>query len=179
MVDLTQLIAAITGKVELVYEGEEEGTLKVARHLIGEACQAVFDRHFPDAIREGSEDGGGGARRKGGKGKGQAVPEEPKLKSDRYKPVLDWFAAGNRLELSDDMPDARYIAALEAVPGLGPLVDEFLAERKRPVHPRASRAAAMELILEGLHQHSLLAKEDVDRKISYSDMLGLMLEGLK
>jgi hypothetical protein len=37
----------------------------------------------------------------------------------------------------------------------------------------------MELILEGLHQHSLLAKEDAGRKSSYSDMLGVMLEGLK
>jgi len=41
------------------------------------------------------------------------------------------------------------------------------------------RASVMELILEGLHQHSLLAKEDVARKASYSDMLGVMLEGLK
>ena len=63
--------------------------------------------------------------------------------------------------------------------GIRMLVDEFLGDRKRGPHSRAMRSAAMELILEGLHQHSLLAKEDVDRKVSYSDMLGLMLEGLK
>ena len=37
----------------------------------------------------------------------------------------------------------------------------------------------MELILEGLHQHSMLAKEDLATRTSYSDMLGVMLEGLK
>lgn len=101
------------------------------------------------------------------------------MKSDRYKPILDWFAAGNRLEISDDMPDGAYCAALEKVPGLEALAEEALASRRRLPHYRALRASIMELILEGLHQHSLLAKEDVDRKVSYSDMLGVMLEGLQ
>jgi magnesium chelatase subunit I len=153
IVDLAQLIPAVTGKVELVYEGEQEGALQVARHLIGTACRAVFDRYFPDAIREGSE---------------------PKLKNDRYKPVLDWFAGGKRIEVSDEMDDEAYCAAIEQIPGLRPLADEFL-----PAKPRAVRAAVMELILEGLHQHSLLAKEDAATGASYSDMLGLMLEGMK
>ncbi len=169
IIDLAQVVPAITGKVELVYEGEQEGTLQVARHLIGTACQTVFDRHFPDAMQEGSEP----------KMKGQSRGEhkfqsEPKLKSDRYKPILDWFSSGNRLELSDEMSDMEYFKVLEGIPGLKSLADGFLSSRNRAV-----RAAAMELILEGLHQHSLLAKEDVDRKVSYSDMLGVMLEGLK
>jgi magnesium chelatase subunit I len=172
VIDLSQIVPAITGKVELVYEGEQEGTLTVARHLIGAACQAAFDRRFPDAIREGSEP----AKGKGeGRSKGEGKPRsEPKLKSDRYKPVLDWFSSGNRLEISDEMPEREYCEALEAIPGLTALADEFLASPHRAV-----RASVMELILEGLHQHSLLAKEDVDRKVSYTDMLGVMLEGLK
>ena len=153
VVDLTQVAPAITGKVELVYEGEQEGAMKVARHLIGTACRSVFDRYFPDVIKEGSE---------------------PLLKSDRYKPVLDWFAAGARIDLSDDMLDKEYAESLEKVPGLGPVVDEFLPQ-KTP----ATRAAAMELVLEGLHQHSLLAKEELATGSSYSDMLGIMLEGLR
>jgi magnesium chelatase subunit I len=153
LVDLGQLVPAITGKVELVYEGEQEGALKVARHLIGTSCRSLFDRHFPDAIKDG---------------------DEPRPKSRRYKPVLDWFAAGNRLELSDEMDDQSYRLALEGVPGLGALADEFL-----PSDSPLIRAAVMELVLEGLHQHSLVAKEDLASGASYSDMLGLMLEGLK
>jgi len=53
-------------------------------------------------------------------------------------------------------------------------VNEYLPQKSRP-----ARAAALELVLEGLHQHSLLAKEDVAARSSYSDMLGVMLEGLK
>ncbi|HLU50102.1 MAG TPA: magnesium chelatase, partial [Planctomycetota bacterium] len=152
VVDLGQIVPAITGKVELVYEGEQEGAIRVARHLIGKACAAVFDRYFPDVIKEGSE---------------------PKLENDRYKPVLDWFAKGNRLELSDDSSDAQHRKALAAVPGLAKLAEEFL-----PSESQAEHAVAMELILEGLHQHSLLAKEDLIRGASYSDMLGVMLEEL-
>jgi magnesium chelatase subunit I len=143
----------VTGKVELVYEGEQEGAIKVARHLIGNACRAVFDRYFPDVIKEGSE---------------------PKLKTDRYKPILDWFAAGERLDLSDDMSDKDYVDALDGVPGLKAVVAEFL-----PQDVPVARAAAMELVLEGLHQHSLVAKEELSTGASYSDMLGIMLEGLK
>lgn len=153
LVDLAAVLPAITGKVELVYEGEQEGAIQVARHLVGTACCNVFDRHFPDAIREGSDS---------------------KLKNDRYKPTLDWFAKGNRLEISDDLDDEAYCTALDKVPGLGDLVKEFLPSKSLLV-----RAAAMELVLEGLHQHSLLAKEDVMSGAAYSDMLGVMLEGLK
>ncbi len=152
LVDLAQLAPAITGKVELVYEGEQEGATKVSRHLIGTACRVVFDRYFPDVIKEGSE---------------------PDTKSDRYKPVLDWFSA-NQLELSDDMDSTTYRAALESVPGLADLAREFL-----PSDDPLVLATTMELVLEGLHQHSLLAKEEAETGVAYSDMLGIMLEGLQ
>ena len=152
LVDLSQVVPAVTGKVELVYEGEQEGSTAVSRHLIGNASRAVFDRYFPDVIKEGSE---------------------PQLKSDRYKPVLDWFTK-NDLDLSDRMDDAAYKESLGGVPGLRELAQEFL-----PSEDDLLTAVAMELILEGLHQHSLLAKEDAATGVSYSDMLGIMLEGLK
>ena len=55
VVDCYQLVPAITGKVELVYEGEQEGPGKVARQLIGSACRATFDSLFPSAI-DGDDD---------------------------------------------------------------------------------------------------------------------------
>ncbi len=185
VVDLTQLIPAITGKVELVFEGEQEGTLKVARHLVGTACRTVFDRRFPDVMREGSEverprgrKGSGGrgapARPASKRAEEETAETPPEPRNDRYKPILDWFAGGKKLELSDDLDDEAYCKALEAVPGLSVIAGEFL-----PARSRAERAAVMELVLEGLHQHSLLAKEDVASRASYSDMLGVMLEGMK
>lgn len=151
MVDLGLLTPAITGKVELVYEGEQEGTTQVARRLVGNASQMVFDQLFPDVIKEGGDGG-----------------------SDRYKPVLDWFAEGQRLDLSDRQSDEEYREALEAIPGLSALVDEAL-----PGQDPDDRAAAMELVLEGLHLHSLVAKQDLATGASYTDMLGIMMEGLR
>jgi len=161
LIDLAQVLPGITGKVELVYEGEQEGATKVARHLIGLACRRVFDRLFPDVIEEGSEI-------RTGKGM------QPRHQSDCYKPILDWFAAGKRLEVSDDSDDDAYRAALEKVPGLAAIVAERLPDELPVVRP-----AAMELVLEGLHQHSLLAKQDVASGASYSDMLGILLEDMK
>ncbi|MBN1441607.1 MAG: magnesium chelatase [Planctomycetes bacterium] len=161
LVDLTQILPGVTGKVELVYEGEQEGAARVARHLIGKACAKVFDSRFPDVMKEGSEPD-------------EEAAAEKRIDRDRYRPVLRWFAAGHRVDISDEMDDASYCSALESVPGLARLADQFL-----PSTSREGRAAAMELILEGLHQHSLLAKEDIAAGSSYSDMLGIMMEGLR
>ncbi|MGE3166053.1 MAG: sigma 54-interacting transcriptional regulator [Planctomycetota bacterium] len=162
LVDLGQLVPAVTGKIELVYEGEQEGTTKVARHLIASACRAAFDRAFPDAMSDDP------------KPPAKSLARPPQKTGEVYKPILDWFAAGNRLEISDRSPDEAYLNTLEMVPGLAELGREFC-----PQDFEQAPGAVMELILEGLHQHSLLAKEDVATGTSYSDMLGIMLEGLR
>ena len=46
--DLHTAVTAITGKVELVYEGEQQGAAIVARKIIGEAVKETFHRWFPD-----------------------------------------------------------------------------------------------------------------------------------
>jgi magnesium chelatase subunit I len=37
---------------------------------------------------------------------------------------------------------------------------------------------AMEFVLEGLHQNSLVAREELDAKVSYRDMLRQMFESM-
>ena len=156
LVDLDQLSTAILGKIELVYEGEQEGAVQVARHLIGQACQKVFDAHFPDVVEEGASDA------------------EGKVKADRYRPILDHFNGGHRVELSDSQSDEDYLATLSAVPGLDKVAREFLPEAFA-----VAPGAAMELVLEGLHQHSMVAKEDVQRGAAYTDMMGLLMKGMR
>src|SRR5690606_23454544 len=46
--DLSSIISSITGKVELVYEGEQEGPGIVAQNLIGKAIRTQFIQYFPD-----------------------------------------------------------------------------------------------------------------------------------
>ncbi|TVR42669.1 MAG: magnesium chelatase [Planctomycetota bacterium] len=153
IVDTLQLVPAITGKVELVYEGEQEGSVKVARHLIGESLKAAFDRRFPAPLEH----------RRG------AADEE----HGPYSPILRWFAEGRSLELSDHSDERGHELALHAVDGLGALVAQY--------HPDVDPVSAvelMELAIEGLAQYSLLAKEDSAYGAQYVDMLSNMMQDI-
>jgi magnesium chelatase subunit I len=154
LADLQGAISAISGKVELVFEGEQEGPLSVARHLIGRGVKAVFARRFPDAYKTRGKDASTNAA---------------------YRPVVDWFAAGKTVEVSDEMPADQFHAALREVSGL-----EALAKAHLGAATPRSLGPAMEFVLEGLHQHSILSRERVDLgQISYGDMLKSMFSGAR
>jgi magnesium chelatase subunit I len=161
--DLQQAVSAVSGKVELVLEGEQEGTLNVARALLGRGVKALFAERFPDAYKP---------RRPRSSAAQQAESEA--MATSEYRPILEWFSSGNHLEISDDMPQAEYARRLGAVKGLAPVATKFLAPRS----PEEA-AVAMELVLEGLHQHSMLSRERVDGSgTAYKDLLKSMLSGL-
>lgn len=46
--DLVGIIPSITGKVELVYEGEQEGPYQVAMNLVDKAIRSQFVQYFPN-----------------------------------------------------------------------------------------------------------------------------------
>ncbi len=153
LADLHGAVSAIGGKIELVFEGEQEGAVNVARHLIGRGVKALFGRKFPDAHKT--------------KGKESAA-------NPVYKPVLDWFAAGNTVEISDETPAREYHAALAKVTGL-----EALAHKHLKVSTPDELGPAMEFVLEGLHQHSVLSRERVDLgRVAFKDVLKSMFSGL-
>jgi magnesium chelatase subunit I len=107
----------------------------------------TFSRHFPD-------------------------PEQQKKQERKsiYKPVLDWFADGNCLELTDYMSQKDYEQKLDQVTGLADIV-----ESKPETKDRAIKYVLMDFVIEALHQYSMVGKEDLDDSRSYSDMLGSML----
>ena len=146
--DLQMLLPAITGKVEMVYEGEQQGAEVVARRLIGQAVRKDFDRRFPEV---GKELGSGGDDDKG-----------------PYAPIVRWFAEGNAVTLSDEQPFAEYEAEMRKVPGLPEIAARFGRTREE-------RALAGETVLEGLHQHLKLARNDLDSQVSYKEMVKFQL----
>ncbi len=167
--DLPATLPAITGKVEMVYEGEQQGAEVVAKKLIGTAVKKLFDAKFPppDSGRpterrrielEETADENPQPRR-------GRVPAPEKI-HPLYEPIVEWFAAGNKVTLSDENPFPRHLAALESVPGLRKAVEEHFA----PASPE-ELAIGMELVLEGLTQHLKIAREDLDSKVSYMEML--------
>ncbi|HVZ42108.1 MAG TPA: sigma 54-interacting transcriptional regulator [Candidatus Kapabacteria bacterium] len=152
IVDLQQALPGITGKVELVFEGEQEGPAKVARLLINKGVREVFALYFPNPSER--------PRRSGGEG-GQ--------KNDPYARILKWFGEGNTIELEDTMSFDEYINELYRVPGLSELAIQYM--KVDPANLR-ELATAMEFLLDGLHQYSKVAKEEVVARVSYKDMLG-------
>ena len=152
--DLLQALTAVTGKIELVYEGEQQGVLTVARHVCGRAIKVVFDQHFPDAYTSDTEEASFGP----------------------YKDVIAFFAAGQTIEVSDTMSDREYGQALRAVTSL-----EQIANKYMPGHAKNpdELLPVMELVLEGLHQSRVLAKDELETGGVFRDMLGSMLDGLE
>lgn len=146
--DLQMLLPAITGKVEMVYEGEQQGAEVVARRLIGQAIRKAFDGRFPEV---GKEVGSGGEDDRG-----------------PYAKAVRWFSEGNAVTLSDEQPFAEYEAELFKVPGLKELVAKSAGSREE-------RALAAEMVLEGLHQHLKLARQDMDSQVSYKEMVKFQL----
>jgi len=167
--DLPATLPAITGKVEMVYEGEQQGAEVVAKKLIGTAVKKLFDSKFPapdsgrptERRRQESEDD----EETGPMRRSRLAPSPEKV-HPLYEPIVSWFAAGNRITLSDETPFAEHLQMLECVPGLKKAVEEHFS----PASPE-ELAIGMELVLEGLTQHLKIAREDLDSKISYTEML--------
>ena len=150
--DLQSIEPAVTGKVELVYEGEQEGAASVARALIGKATSTIVKTVLPD-------------------------PADKETGRAAYGDILRWFSRGNRLVLDAEMPQPAYEKALDSVDGLRTLV----ADHTRPGTDAPSAAATfsvMELALEVLHQHSLLGKDALVDGSTYSDLVGSVLSNL-
>ena len=97
--DFWGVIPAITGKVELVYEGEQEGPYAVAIKLIGEAIKEVFAAIYPD-------------------------PTKLKGERDPYGIIRSWFGGGNTLSLLNEAPEADFRQRLAGVAGLERLAGE-------------------------------------------------------
>jgi len=148
--DLQMLLPAITGKVEMVYEGEQQGAEVVAKKLIGEAVKQRFADRFPQvdrALGSGGEDDVG-----------------------PYSELVAWFKAGGTVTISDQQPFADYLAELEQVPGLLDLARAH-SEGSAP----QQLAFAAELILDGLVQQLKLAREDLDSQVSYKQLVKFQL----
>ncbi len=167
--DLPACLPAITGKVEMVYEGEQQGAEVVAKKLIATAVKKLFDAKFP------APDAGRPSQRKREEPddlleeattrRGRSAPAPEKI-HPLYEPIAEWFANGGKVTVSDDTPFSEHLASLDAVPGLRKAVEERFA----PASPE-ELAVGMELVLEGLTSHLKIAREDLDSRVSYAEML--------
>ncbi len=152
--DVYAIVPSLTGKIELVYEGEQEGPILVARTLIGKAIDAIFAEHFP-VPRKGKPD-----------------PDKPEQENP-YEAVTDFFSGGRQLTISDEMSHDDYRQTLYSLPGLSAIV-----ERYWPTDDERELLLRMELVLEGLFHNNVIARADDDMAVTYGDLFSDMLKGM-
>ena len=146
VIDFIGVIPAITGKVELVYEGEQEGPGIVAQNLVGKALRTQFVNFFPD-------------------------PDKFRKQKEKspYKKISNWFGDGNTVDLLHDMPQTEFEKQINAIPGLRELVKEF-----HPKQDSAATLFLMEFALHGLAEYSLISKHSLTKGLQFKDLLSGM-----
>jgi len=148
--DFMGIIPALTGKVELVYEGEQEGAAEVAQHLINDAIHTFFPGYFPKIEKL-----------------------ERDADASPYAKILEWFFAETGFELLDDATDEVYQKQLAAVKPLDNLLQKY-----QPDVPVADRNFLKEFVLWGLVAYNKLSKDRVEVGYQFKDLYGSYISKL-
>ncbi len=146
LTDFIGVIPAITGKVELVYEGEQEGPGIVANNLVGKAIRSQFINYFPDPEKE-----------------------RKKETSSPYQELKEWFEKGNMVDLVFDSNESEYRKELKSIPGLEKLVDKY----QKTSH-EGFKYFLMEFALFGLAEYSMLSKHQLEKGMQFKDLFTSM-----
>lgn len=148
--DFMGIIPAITGKIELVYEGEQEGAEVIAIHLIEKAISSLFLKQFPKISKL-----------------------EKQNEKNAYSDLLDWFIAEGGFELYDDFDDKQYKKILDDIKPLEELVKKYAPDTQKE-----DRYFMKEFVLWALVENKKLNKEKITEGYSFKDILGHLINKL-
>ncbi len=148
--DFMGVIPAITGKVELVYEGEQEGAAVVAEHLIDSAIKTLFPDYFPKIEKL-----------------------EKSTDKSPFQEIIDWFFTESGFELLDDATDDEYRKQLDAIIPLKQLLVKY-----QPDLPEEDRYFMKEFILWGLAQYKKLSRDRFSEGNQFRDIYGSYISKL-
>ena len=147
--DLYNVISSITGKVELVYEGELEGANNVAHYLIGKSIRAEFDNYLPDP----------------------ETAKKDKSSISPYQAIMIWFNDGNKLDLMKNASQSEFKAKLDSIPGLKDLVKNNIKTTNEE-----ELYLFMEFALYGLTEYSQLSKHQLTSSVEFKDLMSGMID---
>lgn len=149
-IDILGMVPSITGKVELVYEGEQEGAAFVAENLIGSAAKSLFVDYFPEIKKLKHEN-----------------EKEP------YEEVLQWFFDASSFELFDDGSEEEYRDALNRIAPLDDLITTYAPETDAK-----DILFLKEFILWALVEYKKLNKQRITKGFAFKDTYGSYLSNL-
>lgn len=148
--DFMGVVPAITGKVELVYEGEQEGAVQVAQQLIADAVKSEFQNYFP---------------------KIEKLQKESDV--DPYDGIVAWFFEQSGFELLDSLSDAAYMEALQSIAPLESLMQKYV-----PDVSSEDRNFFKEFVLWALAEYNKLSKHHISDGLHFKDVYGSYISGL-
>lgn len=148
--DFLGVIPAITGKVELVYEGEQEGANEVAKQLVADAIKTEFLNYFP---------------------KVEKLQKEGDL--DPYQEVVNWFFEQSSFELLDTLDDTEYQLQLDRIEPLDELIHKYAQDI-----PEDDIPFFKEFILWALVEMKKLSKYSLSDGLRFKDVYGGYISGL-
>lgn len=148
--DFMGIIPAITGKVELVYEGEQEGAAQVAEILIANAIKTQFVQYFPkiEKLQKASD-------------------------KDPYEALVAWFFEESGFELLDSMTNIEYQRKLGEIDPLSKLLEEHV-----PDIAKKDRYFFMEFVLWALSEFKKLSRHNLGDGLHFKDVYGGYISGL-
>jgi magnesium chelatase subunit I len=149
LADFQGIIPALTGKMELVYEGEQEGSTYVAEQLIGRAVKTLFESYFPKVEKL----------------------EKPG-ESGPYQEIVDWFFEQDEFVLSEDADDKTYHTQLDSITPL-----EALIQKYQPKVAPEEKHFLKEFVLWGLVESKKLSKSQMNNNTTFSDQFSSYVRG--
>ena len=148
--DLTSAIPAIVGKIEMVYEGEQEGAVNVAHLLIAAAIRALAPTYF-SSLEQAQDKHNTNAR-------------------EQLMPIAQWFEAGNELDLLSDASEKEYKSALAKVNGLVKAAKLSALNVKK-----GEDDIYMELLLHAMAEYSMLDRKLLENNFKFQDYFSSVL----
>ena len=140
MSDFNSVISSINGKVELVYEGEEEGAEQVSYNLISDAVKTLFTKYFPKIEK-------------------LTKPDEISV----YDSILEWFTV-NQVILRDDLSNKDYESILNKVKDADSLLNKFI-----PDIDKKDKLFFIEFLLWGLESFKKLTIMRTNNGVEFKD----------
>ncbi len=149
LTDFIGIIPSIIGKVELVYEGEQEGAATVAENLIGSAIKTKITDYLPalDKIKNTTVD-------------------------NPYQGLMNWFSEGNKIDLLYDMSDEEFTERVAACKPLIQLVSNSRKTKKENAY------FVMEMALWGMSEYAKINRDKLVDGLQFSDLFGAYMGGI-
>ena len=143
--DFIHIIPAMTGKLELTYEGEQQGAVETSVALMEEALDDLVQQYLPDPDQVGDT---------------QVAP---------YGAIQLFIQDNELVRLKNEMSDEQYQSALNNIPGTSAILKRYFDTSME------DKYFMIELLLHGMSSYDLLDRDinsyqtDFNRNVSLDD----------